>query len=98
MALAGILRLNENASWLNLPGNFFALLAVVAVGALTSCGRSTTAESQPHSPPDLEGQTVHPRPGQITRSITLPGGVKADQQATLYAKVACHLKTISGDK
>ena len=27
MALAGILRFNENASWLNLPGNFFALLA-----------------------------------------------------------------------
>ncbi len=98
MALAGILRFNENASWLNLPGNFFALLAAVAVGALTSCGRSTTAESQSHPPPDLEVQTVHPRRGQITRSITLPGEVKAYQQATLYAKVAGYLKTISVDK
>ena len=97
MALAGILRFNEYASWLNLPGNYFALLAAVAVGALTSCGRSTTAESQPHSPPDLEVQTVHPRRGQITRSITLPGEVKAYQQATLYAKVAGYLKTISVD-
>jgi membrane fusion protein (multidrug efflux system) len=98
MALAGILRFNENASWLDLPGKFFALLAAVAVGALTSCGRSTTAESQTHSPPDIEVQTVHPRRGQITRSITLPGEVKAYQQATLYAKVAGYLKTITVDK
>jgi len=98
MALAGILRFDKNASWLNLPGNFFALLAAVAAGGLTSCGRSTTAESQPHSPPDIEVQTVHPRRGQITRSITLPGEVKAYQQATLYAKVAGYLKTISVDK
>src|SRR6267143_3371085 len=98
MALAGILRFNENASCLNRPGNFFALLAAVAVGAITSCGRSTTAESQTHPPPDLEVQTVHPRRGQITRSITLPGEVKAYQQATLYAKVAGYLKTISVDK
>ncbi len=98
MALAGILRFDKNASWLNLPGNFFALLAAVAAGGLTSCGRSTTAESQPHSPPDIEVQTVHPRRGQITRSITLPGEVKAYQQATLYAKVAGYLKAISVDK
>src|SRR5260370_2581640 len=98
MALAGIVRFNENASWLNLPGNFFALLAAVAVGALTSCGRSTTAESQSHPPPDIAVQTVHPRRGQIPRSITLPGEVKAYQQATLYAKVAGYLKTISVDK
>src|SRR5713101_6544832 len=98
MALAEILRLSENASWLNRPGNFFALLAAVAVGALTSCGRSSTAEPQPHSPTDIEVQTVHPRRGQITRSITLPGEVKAYQQATLYAKVAGYLKTISVDK
>jgi membrane fusion protein (multidrug efflux system) len=98
MALAEILRFSENASWLNLPGNFFALLAAVAGGTLTSCGRSTTAESQSHPPPDIEAQTVHPRRGQITRSITLPGEVKAYQQATLYAKVAGYLKTISVDK
>src|SRR6266478_10239862 len=98
MALAGILRFNEKASRLDLPGNLFALLATVAVGALTSCGRSTTAEPQPHSPTDIEVQTVHPRRGQITRSITLPGEVKAYQQATLYAKVAGYLKTISVDK
>src|SRR3989442_6875865 len=98
MALVEIPRLNENASWLNLPGTFFALLAAVAAGALTSCGRSTSAESQTHPPPDLEVQTVHPRRGQITRSITLPGEVKAYQQATLYAKVAGYLKTISVDK
>src|SRR6266436_5475168 len=98
MALAGILRFNGQASWLNLPGNCVALLAAVAVGALTSCGRSTTAEPQPHSPTDIEVQTVHPRRGQITRSITLPGEVKAYQQATLYAKVAGYLKIITVDK
>ena len=36
--------------------------------------------------------------GEATRSITLPGNVLAFQQATLYAKVAGYVKTISVDK
>jgi membrane fusion protein (multidrug efflux system) len=41
---------------------------------------------------------VQPKRGPITRNITLPGEVKAYQQATLYAKVAGYLKTITVDK
>jgi membrane fusion protein (multidrug efflux system) len=43
-------------------------------------------------------QTAIPRHGPITRFITLPGEIKAYQEATLYAKVAGYLKTIRVDK
>jgi RND family efflux transporter MFP subunit len=43
-------------------------------------------------------QTTHPKRGEIVRRITLPGNVMAYQEATLYAKVAGYLKTISVDK
>lgn len=36
--------------------------------------------------------------GDITRFVTIPGTVRANQQATLYAKVAGYLKTIKVDK
>ena len=41
---------------------------------------------------------THPRKGQITRIVTLPGEIKAYQQATLYAKVGGYLKSIAVDK
>ncbi len=43
-------------------------------------------------------QTIHPKQGGIVRRVTLPGNVMAYQEATLYAKVAGYLKTISVDK
>jgi membrane fusion protein (multidrug efflux system) len=43
-------------------------------------------------------QTVQPKRGLIGRTITLPGVIAAYQQATLYAKVAGYLKSISVDK
>lgn len=46
----------------------------------------------------IEVKFVSPRKGEITRTITLPGNVRAYQQATLYAKVAGYLKTIRVDK
>jgi membrane fusion protein (multidrug efflux system) len=45
-----------------------------------------------------EFKTTHLQTGAITRTITLPGEVKAFQEATLYAKVTGYLKTISVDK
>ncbi len=41
---------------------------------------------------------AQPTRGSITRSITLPGTIRAQQQATLYAKVPGYLKSISVDK
>jgi membrane fusion protein (multidrug efflux system) len=48
--------------------------------------------------PGTPVQTIHPKRGEIVRRITLPGNVMAYQEATLYAKVAGYLKTISVDK
>ena len=56
------------------------------------------ASSAPKTEPPIAVKTVHPFRGGISRNVTLPGEVKAYQQATLYAKVAGYLKTIAVDK
>src|SRR5260370_48767 len=43
-------------------------------------------------------QVAQPKRGPIIRYVTLPGEIQPYQQATLYAKVAGYLKTISVDK
>jgi RND family efflux transporter MFP subunit len=46
-------------------------------------------------------RSVHVAPvqrGEIVRSVTLPGTIRAYQEATLYAKVAGYLNTITVDK
>src|SRR5882724_2527700 len=73
----------------------FGLLTLLAAEVLCGCNRSQAPA--PSSPP-LAVQVVKSKPGAITRSVTLPGEVKAYQQATLYAKVAGYLKTITVDK
>src|SRR5439155_12236777 len=70
----------------------------VLLGLLFGCNRSGVASSPARTEPPLEVKTVRPFKGAITRNVTLPGEVKAYQQATLYAKVAGYLKTISVDK
>src|SRR5438046_7305113 len=63
------------------------------------CGCERTPAEPPKTPlPPLNVQTIRPKQGEITRSNTLPGNVLAYQQATLYAKVAGYLKTITVDK
>ena len=49
-------------------------------------------------PAPVNVQTSQPRRGPIARKITLPAEVAPYQQATLYAKVAGYLKSISVDK
>ena len=68
-----------------MAGLGLALWAAVGTGRLA-------AQSVP-----LGVQTVKPQRGEITRFITLPGNVRY-QRATLYAKVAGYLKSISVDK
>ncbi|HEV7401582.1 MAG TPA: efflux RND transporter periplasmic adaptor subunit [Chthoniobacteraceae bacterium] len=48
--------------------------------------------------PPLAVRVAQPRRGDIVRYVTLPGNVRANQQATLYAKVAGYLKTVAVDK
>jgi membrane fusion protein (multidrug efflux system) len=46
----------------------------------------------------LEVKVTRPTRGQIIRYVKLPGTIRANQQATLYAKVGGYLKSISVDK
>src|SRR5260370_29693839 len=74
-----------------------ALLSILTVITLCGCKRSAGDPPTQAAPP-VNVQIVRPKRSEITRSITLPGNVLAYQQATLYAKVAGYLKTITVDK
>lgn len=50
------------------------------------------------APKAVEVKVARPARGEILRYVTLPGTVKANQQATLYAKVGGYLTTLSVDK
>ena len=71
--------------------------ALVAGGTFSGCKPSADPAKEV-SPTVVSVQLTQPKRGPITRSVTLPGEVKAYQQATLYAKVGGYLKTISVDK
>lgn len=43
-------------------------------------------------------KATRPQRGEIIRYVTLPGSIKANQQATLYAKIAGYLKSLGVDK
>src|SRR2546423_1514167 len=74
---------------------------MLAGAMLMACGceRGTVASStQPATEPPVEVTVIRASRGEITRKITLPAEIKANQSATLYAKVSGYLKTISVDK
>src|SRR5437899_10395607 len=72
---------------------FYAVALVVAwLASLSGC------EWFLPQGPATPVQTIHPKRGEIVHRLTLPGNVMAYQEATLYAKVAGYLKTISVDK
>ncbi len=65
---------------------FFAVTALLA----------SSLSAQTSAPP--ETTVVSPRRGDIHRFVSLPGGLRANQQVTLHAKVAGYLKSISVDR
>jgi len=75
-----------------------SLAALLAAGVLCGCKPDSASSAASKAEPPLEVEAVHPVRGPITRYTTLPGEVKPYQQATLYAKVAGYLKTITVDK
>ncbi len=82
----------NNLSW------FTSVLAgIAAIGLVCGCKRSPARDPARAAPP-AHVQLVHPKRGVVTRSITLPGDVRAYQQATLYAKVPGYLKKMPVDK
>src|SRR5438552_1728187 len=78
-------------------GLALVIVALVGQGIFSGCKPSTAEPTKAAAPP-IAVQVIQPRRGPITRNITLPGNVLAYQQATLYAKVAGYLKTITVDK
>ena len=65
---------------------------------LCGCSGSTGDVKEKEAVPVASVQMIHPRRGEIARSITLPANIRPYQQATLYAKVAGYLKSIAVDK
>jgi membrane fusion protein, multidrug efflux system len=77
-----------------LPGVLISILSLTCSCERSHSGTDTSATAA--APASV--QVVRPHQGGITRGITLPGEIKAYQQATLYAKVAGYLKSIAVDK
>jgi RND family efflux transporter MFP subunit len=78
----------------------FAFVAL-AIGALlfaSGCKQSAAVPAKESPVAPMAVQVVIPKRGPIVRVITLPGEIKANQQATLYAKVTGYLKSIAVDK
>jgi membrane fusion protein, multidrug efflux system len=50
------------------------------------------------APKPIEVTVARPTRGEVIRYVTLPGNIRANQQATLYAKVAGYLKSLTVDK
>src|SRR5258707_488098 len=76
------------------PTSLLLPAAVAAIVLLASARRNEAADA----PKPIEVKVVHPTRGEIIRYVKLPGTIRANQQATIYAKVAGYLKTISVDK
>src|SRR5258708_3574748 len=72
-------------------------LALLLLLLIAGCKPSNPQEEKKAAPP-VAVKLIQPHRGDITRSVTLPGNVTANQQAALYAKVAGYLKTITVDK
>lgn len=66
--------------------------------ALASALAGSTTNGAADAPKPVEVKTTRPTRGEITRFVTLPGTIKANQQATLYAKVPGYLKSLSVDR
>lgn len=69
-----------------------SLAAALVILFASACWRSQPSGAA------VKVETVQPKRGPIARKITLPATIAPYQQATLYAKVAGYLKSISVDK
>jgi membrane fusion protein, multidrug efflux system len=78
--------------------SFYPVFSGLVVGALALAASGAAAAPPANPAPVVEVKVKRPQRGEIVRYITLPGTVRANQQATLYAKVAGYLKSIAVDK
>lgn len=73
----------------------FGASAVSFAAMVLCCACDVTAADVKSAP---EVKVAKASRGDVFRHVTLPGSLRANQQATLYAKVAGYLKTLSVDK
>jgi membrane fusion protein (multidrug efflux system) len=66
--------------------------------SLTGCKPGEGSEAPKRAESPVSVKLVQPKRGDITRSVSLPATIVANQQVTLYSKVAGYLKTIAVDK
>ena len=78
--------------------NDFMKISTPSLAALTMIVAITQLGSAADPPKAIEVRSAHPTRGEITRYVTLPGTIRANQQATLYAKVPGYLKSLGVDK
>ncbi len=90
--------LNPHRFGKHLPKEFLLVSGLAATTLFAGCERQTPAAGAAKPEAAAEVRLVRPSRGEITRSITLPGELKAYQSATLYAKVTGYLKSIAVDK
>lgn len=69
--------------------------SVIALATASAIVQFTFAAD---TPKPIEVKVTRPTRGEITRYVTLPGTIRANQQATLYAKVAGYLRSLTVDK
>lgn len=76
--------------------------AVLGLAILAASEATLAAAAMPTAGPAAESvasvTVVRPRTGSLDRRLTLPGAVRAYQEATLYAKVGGYLKAIYVDR
>ena len=82
------------------PNRALVSLFVATLFATGVAGCKPAADSTPGKKPDapVSVKLTQPQRGEILRNVSLPATVVANQQATLYSKVAGYLKTIGVDK
>src|SRR5882724_4722419 len=93
----------------NMPNNFHKRItararfviplvaALIVTASFVGCKRADAPANKSVQTP-ITVKLAQPRRGDITRSVSLPANIIANQQATLYSKVAGYLKTITVDK
>jgi membrane fusion protein (multidrug efflux system) len=97
--LAFIRGLLRSSFWCWLGRAGISSFGFALFGLITLSGCGPDASEAPKTAFLVNVQTVLPKRGEIARSITLPTfRIMALQEATLYAKVAGYLKTLTVDK
>lgn len=76
----------------------FAALAGFSAAALLAASTVPPLAPEARAAEPIVVATTRPERGGVTRFVTLPGRVEANQQATLHAKVSGYLESLSVDK